>query len=75
LENDELNYAAGSALTLFASRDLYRPAVFFLITPLRTDLSITPKVFGNKAFASADLPLAMAARSFLSSVFNRCRFI
>src|SRR5262249_25896073 len=65
----------GSALIVFASRDLYRPAVFFLITPLCTDLSMTPKVFPKSALASAGLPAAMTARTFLSWVLSRWRFI
>src|SRR5262249_25942232 len=77
LENAERlkdNYVE-SVLTLFVRRDLYRRAVFFVITPFLTDLSITPNVSGSKALASAAFPPVMAMRSFFSCVFRRWRFI
>jgi hypothetical protein len=40
-------------LTDFARRDLYRAAVFFLMTPFWTDLSMSRKVWGSSPFASS----------------------
>jgi len=59
-DDGELGYA-GRGLTLLARRDLYLRAVFFLITPFCTERSIILKVAGNSGFASAPLPVAIAA--------------
>src|SRR2546426_6425505 len=60
---------------VFARRDLYRRAVFSLMTPFFTDLSIKPKVSGRSVLASAALPVAIAARNLFIWVFSLCRFI